>query len=571
VIITGVAADRDTYILTASSRIERAKALRLEVLPDPTLPGERISRGGDGTVLLTGLELEAGPAGEPGLFVPVPFGEAAAEHGSNPKGVLDDDPATAWSVSGESGAAGTQLVLVAREPFGYAAGTCLRIRLRHESSEPGRTIGRFRLSLTAASDAASSVRLPTAIQAILAKERAERSAAEARRLEEYYLSISPLLAPVREWRDRLSSLWAELAHPVSFAMSELPEPRKTWVLLGGSFLSHGKEVTPGVPAVLNRFPEDAPRNRLGLARWIVEPGNPLTARVAVNRAWMEFFGRGIVETVEDFGTQGRPPSHPALLDWLACELIERKWSMKAMHRLIVGSATYRQDSLTTPELNSKDPSNIWLARSPRPRLEAEMIRDSALFVAGLLSTKMGGPSVFPFQPEGIWNLVYNDDKWRISDGEDRYRRGIYTFWRRTAPYPMFTAFDAPSREVTCTRRVATNTPLQSLTMLNDPVFVDAARGLARRVLLEGPPGNADRVGWLFRLCLAREPLAKEAARLEGLVASETKEFRRTPAKGEELANGGDVRPPAGSDPVEFAAWTVAANVVLNLDEFLTRP
>jgi hypothetical protein len=380
-------------------------------------------------------------------------------------------------------------------------------------------------------------------------------------------------------------------------MKELPKARSTHVQVRGNFLSPGKQVTPAVPSVLHKLPEGRPLNRLALANWLVDENNPLVARVTMNRFWMIHFGRGLVETPEDFGTRGQPPTNPALLDWLATEFTRLRWSMKAMHRMIVTSAAYRQNSSVTPELLEADPYNRLISRGPRFRLDAEFTRDNALAIGGILSSKMYGPSVFPPQPEGIWNLVYNDDKWVASDGENRYRRGLYTFLRRTAPYPSFLSFDATSRETTCTARIRTNTPLQSLTTLNDPVFVDAARGLAGRMItLDRPSSDSGktnsgtatkaaigdafdaaiggrteierRVIYGFRICVARAPDAKELGRLVSLYKQELQHYRNDARAARRLAGEGDIKPPAGVDPSDFAAWTIVANVLLNLDETL---
>ena len=251
-------------------------------------------------------------------------------------------------------------------------------------------------------------------------------------------------------------------------------------------MDKGEQVYAGVPEILHPLGDDQMPNRLGLARWLVDARNPLTARVAVNRAWEQLFGRGIVETSEDFGTQGTPPSHPELLDWLATELVGSGWRTKALHKLIVTSATYRQSSAAPPALVERDPYNRLLARGSRVRMEAEMVRDATLAASGLLSRKIGGPSVFPPQPDGIWDIPYSSEKWIPSEGEDRYRRGLYVFIRRSATYPSLITFDATSREHTTVRRVRTNTPLQALTTLNDEAFFEAARALAARVLRETP-------------------------------------------------------------------------------------
>jgi hypothetical protein len=285
----------------------------------------------------------------------------------------------------------------------------------------------------------------------------------------------------------------------------------------------------------------------------------------VNRIWEHYFGRGLVETSEDFGTQGERPSHPELLDWLATEFLQQGTRLKPIHRLIVLSATYRQSSHVTPSLRDRDPSNRLLARGPRFRVEAEMVRDIALAVSGLLSGKVGGPSVFPFQPEGIWDNPYSDDRWQMSAGEDRYRRALYTFTRRTAPYPGLTVFDAPSREFCTARRVRTNTPLQALTTLNDPVFFEAARALAARTMKEAAAAPEERVAHAFRLCTARRPQPPELAPLLSFEEQQLARFKADPQAARSVAGAA----PAG-EAAELAAWTMVANVLLNLDETLTK-
>ena len=271
-------------------------------------------------------------------------------------------------------------------------------------------------------------------------------------------------------------------------MEELAKPRETHVLVRGSHNVKGALVSPDVPSCLHPLSAGQPANRLGLARWLVDSRNPLMGRVVMNRMWAQLFGRGIVETGEDFGVQGEPPSHPELLDWLATEFFEQRLSLKAMQRLIVTSATYRQSSRVTPLRLEKDPYNRLFSRGPRFRMEAEMVRDQALAISGLLKQTIGGPSVFPYQPEGIWFAPYSGDRWIESRDGNQYRRGLYTFWRRSAPYPSFIAFDAPSREVCTERRSRTNTPLQALATLNDPAFVEPAAA-ARRPHCERIEGN----------------------------------------------------------------------------------
>ncbi len=395
---------------------------------------------------------------------------------------------------------------------------------------------------------------------------------QANDLDARIKALPPTAAPAdkKALTDSRTALQAQLdalAIPTTLVMTERPgtETPTTYMHIKGGFLSRGELVSAGVPASLNPLPTGQPVNRLTLARWIASPENPLTARVAVNRLWEQLFGRGIVETSEDFGTQGTPPTHPELLDWLATEYIRLGWHTKPLLRLIVTSATYRQSSRVSPALQERDPQNRLLARGPRFRMEAEMIRDVALRAAGLLSDKIGGPSVFPVQPDGTWAVPYNGDVWKTSEGPDRYRRGIYTFWRRSAPYPSFVSFDATSREYCTLRRIRTTTPLQALTTLNDPAFFEAARGLARRMLREGGADTRAQLAYGFRCCVARAPKPAEAARLVALYNQQLANYRSDPKAAALLAGGPDSQPKLA----EIAALTVVSNVLLNLDETLT--
>jgi hypothetical protein len=313
-------------------------------------------------------------------------------------------------------------------------------------------------------------------------------------------------------------------------------------------------------------------NRLDLARWLVSADNPLSARVLVNRYWEHLFGVGIVETSEDFGTQGETPSHPQLLDYLAIELMRHNWDTKWLLREIVTSATYRQSSRTSPELAARDPENRLLARGPRFRLPAEMIRDQALAAGGLLSDKMYGEPVQPERPKlGLRAAFGETTDWETSPGEDQYRRGLYTKWRRTAPYPSMVTFDAPSREFCTIRRSRTNTPLQALVTLNDPVYVEAAQGLARRVVAHDMSDISDRAAFLFRAVLVRPPTSDECELLQQMFADALRQFRADPASAELMATDPLGTAPEDADLPELAAWTVLANIVLNLDETLARP
>lgn len=363
------------------------------------------------------------------------------------------------------------------------------------------------------------------------------------------------------------------AIPTLPVMVELPadKRRETKLMIKGNFLNLGDKVEPGVPAALHSLPKGAPADRLGVARWLVDEENPLTARVAVNRYWAQLFGTGLVETEEDFGSQGELPSHPELLDWLAVEYRRLRWDTKALLKEIVLSATYRQSARVTPEALAKDPRNRLLSRGPRFRLEAEMVRDQALALSGLLSRKMHGPSVYPPQPPGLWQAAFNGQRtWATSTGEDRYRRGLYTFWRRTVPYPSMATFDAPSRELCSVRRIRTNTPLQAFVTLNDPVYVEAAQAFARRIVREGGASSVDRARYALRLCLCRPPQDEQVEQLRQLFESENEHYRKSAEAALALATEPLGPLPQGMAPAELAAWTVVANVLLNLDSVLTK-
>ncbi len=367
-------------------------------------------------------------------------------------------------------------------------------------------------------------------------------------------------------------------------MRELPRPRDTYVQLGGDFTRRGISVKPAIPAVLPQLLAGA-NTRLDFARWLVDPQNPLTNRVTVNRSWQAYFGKGILATENDFGKQGAMPSHPELLDWLASEFIRQKRSQKAIHRLIVTSATYRQSSRRRPELEAVDPYNKLLAKQNRLRLEAEIVRDSALAASSLLTGTVGGPSVYPPIPDGAMSVTQVSGTWPTATGPDRYRRGMYTFFRRLAAYPGLMVFDAPDATSACTRRARSKAPLQALTTLNDETFLELAEGLAARVLKEAPPDEKERIRYACMLALGRYPRPDEQQRLEKFVAVEADEYKTRPSRATELIykggkfgpDGNPLNPPppklAAMLPADLlleAAWTGVARVLLNLDGFLTR-
>ncbi len=550
--------DVDTVVVEAETSLNEVRAIRLEALPDPMLPAGGSGRGRQGRFALTRVKVEVWPVRDD---------EDDDGPGSAPVIVLDEVRAIAAPRPKEPFAT----VLVLKTTPEVPAHARLSVSLEQRSKVKGANLGRFRLSVTTDRNAVGWAELPAELVSILNTPVGERSDAQRKALARYHRSIAPELKPVRDEIARLEK--ARPRVPAVPVMEELPagKMRETHLLNKGNFLDPGPRVEPGVPAAFPGLPEGAPVNRLGLALWLVDARNPLTARVAVNRLWAQIFGIGLVETEEDFGTQGDPPSHPELLDWLARQYVRSGWDTKALVRLIVTSATYRQSSRYRPELKEVDPRNRLLARAPRYRLEAEMVRDQALALSGLLSRKVGGPSVFPPQPEGLWQAAFNGQRtWATSDGADRHRRGLYTFWRRTVPYPSMATFDAPSRELCTVRRVRTNTPLQAFVTLNDPVYVEAAQALARRIVREGGDSVADRAEFGLKLCLGRSPDPGQVDVLKALYERQYQRVRIDPKAAGTLATEPIGPLPTDMDPAELAAWTAVANVLLNLDGVLMK-
>ena len=430
--------------------------------------------------------------------------------------------------------------------------------------------------------AASSPPPPANILAVLAVASPQRSDAQRSELQAYFrVEVSPVAREMTREVARLKKKRTDLDAkvPTAMVMQEMPQRRETFVLLRGQYDQRGPAVAPGVPAFLPPLPAGAAADRLGLARWLVDPSHPLTARVTVNRLWQSLFGTGIVKTSEDFGTQGELPSHPELLDWLAVEFREGGWDVKRLVKLIVTSAAYRQSSVTTPEALAADPECRLLGRFPRRRLQAELIRDQALAAAGLLDRRIGGASVMPYQPERLWEELtsreadmnnFTAQSYVQSHGPDLYRRSMYTFWKRTVPPPQLATFDAPDRETCTVRRARTNTPLQALVLMNDPTYVEAARELAERVLREGGTAEDDRLAFAFRLPLARPPSAEEAQVLKKLHVEQLAHYRADGEAARKLLTLGESPADPSLDPAELAAWATIASVILNLDEAVMK-
>ena len=401
----------------------------------------------------------------------------------------------------------------------------------------------------------------------------KRTQAQTDKINWYFLG-SQAPEPIRQaWRELLDLRKQkedfEDRIPTVMVMQEMPTPRETHLLIRGAYDRPGDKVQPGVPAALPPLPKGAPNNRMGLAKWLIDPANPLTARVVVNRFWQMYFGTGLVKTVEDFGSQGEWPTQPELLDWLATEFVRTGWDMKAMQKLIVTSATYRQSSKTTPELLQRDPENRLFARGPRLRLTPEMVRDQALAISGLLVEKIGGPSVKPYQPAGLWKEINGQD-YPQEHGENLYRRSLYTFWKRTAPPPSMMTFDAAGRETCVVRESRTNTPLQALDLMNDVAYLEAARVLAERMMTEGGATPAERIAFAFRRAAARAPSASEAKILLDSFQYYRDTYQTSPDAARKLLSEGERPRNEQLDASELAAYATIASLIMNLDEVVTK-
>ncbi|HET6423210.1 MAG TPA: PSD1 and planctomycete cytochrome C domain-containing protein [Planctomycetaceae bacterium] len=423
--------------------------------------------------------------------------------------------------------------------------------------------------------------VPAHLLAIIKTAEDKRNPEQQRQLRDYFLQhlyadMKPTFEPLNQKIAELNKQRADIDNqiPATMVAEDLPQPREAFVLVRGAYDKRADKVERAVPAVFPSLPEGSPNNRLGLAQWLVSPQHPLTARVIVNRYWQHYFGTGIVKTAEDFGAQGQWPSNPELLDWLATEFIRTGWDVKAMQKLIVTSGAYRRATKVTPDMLKRDPENVLLARGPRFRLDAETIRDAALSVSGLLVERKGGKSVKPYQPDGVWEAVAfvgsNTSSFKVDSGDALYRRSLYTFWKRTSPPPAMLTMDAPSRENCTVRRPRTNTPLQSLVLMNDVQYVEAARRFAERMMKEGGSQPADRLDYGFRLVTSRKPSPQEANVLQTIYAKHLAKFTQDTTAAEKLLAAGTAPRDASLPMPEHAAYTMAANLLLNLDETITK-
>jgi hypothetical protein len=564
-----------TYTVTVKTKLKGITAFRLEVLTDPNLPHNGPGRAGHGNLVLTDFSVKA-VSQDGGTTNDVTLQNATADFSQSSFPVADAitgkaDAKHGWGIDAGPGRINQdrKAVFETKDNVGFDEGTTLTFTLKQLFGSE-HTIGRFRLSATTKPDRPIHADpLSAEVREIINVPSEKRTASQERKVFSFYRTIDPKCAKANQQISELMDGWPQA--DTTLVLAARQEPRETHIFRRGDFRNPLDAVSPDVPAFLPPLPPNAPRNRLTLAKWLVDGKNPLTARVIMNRFWQAYFGRGLVTTSEDFGTQCDAPSHPELLDWLACEFMRSGWSMKAMHRLIVESATYRQASKAPVELYTRDPYNRLLARGPRFRVEAETVRDIALSASGLLSEKVGGPSVYPPIPDGVLNLGYGSPmKWETSTGEDRYRRGLYTFWKRSVPYPGLSIFDAPNGDTSCARRVMSDTPLQALTTLNDTVFQEAAQALALRVWKQGGRDDRERAVYAFRLCTGRKPDETELGQILSLVREKEDYFENRTAAAVSVASPDPKDPPPDVNLHKVAAWTVASRVLLNLDETITK-
>ena len=564
VLVTGDKPNNDVYDLeVAAPPKSKITAIRLEALTDPSLPENGPGRAplyALGGFILT--EFVATMDGKPVKLINAT--QDFAEPGHTAAEAIDGVPESGWTTNGAAGRPHAAVFELA-EPIEVGEEPRKIALTLHQFGIHNTTLGRFRVSISGDPGPVRDSGLPAEVEAAALVPASNRTAGQAEILKRQFLAVTPELAAERSKIDQLRQSAPKFSTTLVMQERDAKHARTTHLHKRGEFLSLAEKVTPGLLECLPA-PSTSVRDRLDLARWLVSAENPLTARVAVNDMWLAFFGRGIVATPEDFGTRGERPSHPELLDFLAVEFRSRGWSVKAMHRLIVTGATYRQSSKATAAQMARDPKDILLARGGRFRVDAETVRDIALTASGLLNPKLGGPGVYPPQPDGVTSLAYGQAAWPTSSAPDRYRRGLYTFVKRAAPFAAFSLMDAPSPEIACIRRERSNTPLQALTLLNDSTFVEAAQALASRALAEAPANPDDRIRFLFRACLTRNPTGDELSALLAFHEKSLERFHADAAAANSAAGSMDSKIPRD----EAAAWALVARAVLNLDETITR-
>ena len=569
---------QDIYEVTAKTESTGLTAVRLEALTHESLPGGGPGRHTNSNFVLSEFEMTATSLQDPKKTQTVEFDRAIADYSQAnyevAKAIDGKSGNSGWAVDGPTRKENATAAFIASAPFGYEGGTDLVFRLRHEANFATHGVGRPRLSITRdAADTLSLRGVPADVRRVAATSKAGRSDSDSQRLHDYFLQH---YNPNKALQQRIAAIEKRkaTAFPATMIMQDMPQPRATHILNRGEYNSPTEQVTANVPAVFPPLREDAPANRLSFAQWLVDPGHPLTARVAVNRYWQRLFGVGLVKTSEDFGVQGELPSHPELLDWLALEFIRSGWDVKHIQRLMITSATYRQTSHTGAAAYQQDPENRLLARGPRMRMDGEEIRDAALAAAGLLVGRLGGRSVYPYQPKGLWLELNNrpgySKEYPRGSNDDLYRRSMYTFWKRTVPSPMLKTFDAPEREFCTVRRSRTNTPLQALLLLNGPQFVEAARHLGQRMMKQGGNTIDDRIVYGFRLVTARTPNPDELSLLRDAYAIELKRCVNNQEETLKVLQVGESSFDPQLNKTQLAAFSSVARLIMNLNEAITK-
>lgn len=589
-LVSGGTADKETYVVEASPSASLLTAVRLEALPDDSLPNHSLGRAFNGNFVLSAFEVRLRTADgkttnlpllkaeadfdQPGWTIsklaPAPAVKGKARKASNDK--------AGWAIGGNEAVNRVpRQAIFTVSPTTIPAGAKLIVVMRHETVA-AHSIGRFRLSTSSVDAKLLSIKSDPAADAarrLLAKPAGKLTPTELKALAKLFADSPehPRASAVAQVAAAKAAHDAALADPVTvMVMKELPQPRDAFILLRGEYDKIGPKVERALFRALPPMPAGEPNNRLGFARWLVDGRHPLTGRIWVNRAWERFFGIGLVKTTEDFGSQAEWPSNPALLDWLAVEFVERRWDMKAMHKLILSSSAYRRSAAVTTEMLEKDPDNRLVARGPRFRLPAEVIRDQALWASGLLNPRQGGPSVKPYMPEAVWDetSVYGDMRnYKADDAEGLYRRSLYTIWKRTAAPPSMLLFDSAGREVCTVKRSRSNTPMQALSLLNETTFVEAARKLAEQALRQ-PGDDEARLAWIFRQVVRRVAMPAELTVLRAGLAKRLATYAADPTLAPRLLASGVSPVPTDLDRDRLAAWTVTANSLLNLDETITR-
>ncbi|MBH56115.1 MAG: hypothetical protein CMJ82_02890 [Planctomycetaceae bacterium] len=559
----------DTYIVHYDIDIDKVSAIRLEANTHDSLPESGPGRAANGNFVLSEFNAFMTPRG--GEKSKIELGRAIADHSQDGYPVyhsIDGKNNTGWAINVKSGSLNVdrQAIFLPTKSLDLNGQSRLTVTMFHNNTAPNYLVGCFSLSIT--NEDPALLDTPASIVALLKKESRtkEEDAQIVAAYKQTDLTRKELVSRVDSLKSQLSAL--EKSIPTTMVLKELATPRTTHIQIRGDFLRQGAEVKTDVPEVLPPVStENDYVTRLDFSHWLMSDENPLTARVTVNRFWQRLFGLGIVRTENDFGLQGELPEHPELLDWLASEFRDSGWSVKAFHRLVLTSATYKQSSHMTPELLERDPDNRLLARQSRIRLEAEAIRDCSIQAAGILSTKLGGKGVYPPQPEGIYILTQQKKAWPESKGEDRFRRAMYTYFWRSSPYPLMPTFDAPEANTTCTRRSRSNTPLQALTLANDRAFFEFAQLLAEQILKSEQLSESERIHLAFQRVLSRTPTEFEQVRLQQFLSSQKQWYLGNP---EDAKAAAPQHYPTELAVSDAAAWTALSRVLLNLDEFITR-